>query len=100
MPGFADQQVAISSFLAAVRQVRATGQGTPERSYYPAVSALLNGLFGTLRPLRRAITDPQLHIPSCFKNARPSAQFPLAPDSCELRDIGQVLSRVAGEATP
>ena len=59
MPGFADQQVAISSFLAAVRQVRATGQGTPERSYYPAVSALLNGLFGTLRPLRRAITDPQ-----------------------------------------
>ena len=59
MARLADQQAAINSFLAAVRQERLTGQATPERSYYPAISALLNGLFGTLKPLRRAMTDPQ-----------------------------------------
>ena len=59
MPGMADQRAAIDSFLTMVRQVHATGQATPERSYYPSISSLLNGLLNSLRPRRRAITDPQ-----------------------------------------
>jgi SAM-dependent methyltransferase len=59
VPGMADQQAAINTFLATVRTEHLTGHATPERSYYPAISSLLNGLLSSLSPARRAITDPR-----------------------------------------
>lgn len=37
-------------YLDALSQARATGSGTPETSYYPALSTLLNAVGATLRP--------------------------------------------------
>lgn len=52
-----DPDSILKAFLADVRSLRASGQATPERSYYPAIRTLLDGLLAGLRPLRRAITD-------------------------------------------
>ena len=41
---------AVGEYLAELRRVRATGAATEERSYYPALSNLLNAVGGTLRP--------------------------------------------------
>lgn len=43
----------VSSFLATVRQVRSTGLGTAEQSFYPAVSGLLDAL-GQVGAVKRA----------------------------------------------
>ena len=37
-------------YLATIRDVRATGAGTDELSYYPALQQLLNHLGGKLKP--------------------------------------------------
>lgn len=52
-----DPQSVLTVFRADVRSLRASGQATPERSYYPAIRTLLDGLLAGLRPLRHAITD-------------------------------------------
>ena len=41
---------AAEDYLAELRRVRATGAATEERSYYPALSKLLDAVGGTLRP--------------------------------------------------
>ena len=42
--------VAVEEYLSELRRIRATGAGTEERSYYPALRDLLNSVGGTLRP--------------------------------------------------
>ena len=41
---------AVEEYLVELRRVRATGAGTEERSYYPALRDLLNSVGETLRP--------------------------------------------------
>ena len=41
---------AVEDYLAELRRVRDTGAATEERSYYPALSKLLDAVGGTLRP--------------------------------------------------
>ncbi len=41
---------AVEEYLAALRQVRASGGSTPERSYYPALSNLFNAVGASLKP--------------------------------------------------
>ena len=41
---------AVGEYLAELRRVRGTGAATEERSYYPALSNLLNAVGGALRP--------------------------------------------------
>ena len=41
---------AVGEYLAELRRIRATGAATEERSYYPALSKLLDAVGGTLRP--------------------------------------------------
>ena len=41
---------AVEAYFADVRRVRGTGGGTDERSYYPALTNLLNGIGRTLKP--------------------------------------------------
>lgn len=44
-------------FLSDVATVRATGSGTKETSYYPALSNLLDAVGNTLKPKVRCITQ-------------------------------------------
>lgn len=48
----------VRAFLADVRRVRSSGHGTDERSFYPAVSALLTELGLRGQPPRRAVSEP------------------------------------------
>ncbi len=48
----------VQTFLGAVRQVRASGLGTAEQSYYPAVNMLLSQLGAQGRPARQALAHP------------------------------------------
>ena len=41
---------AVETYLTDLRRIRASGGATGERSYYPALSALLNTVGGTLKP--------------------------------------------------
>ena len=41
---------AVEEYLSELRRIRATGGGTGELSYYPALNNLLNAVGGTLRP--------------------------------------------------
>ena len=41
---------AVEIYLTDLRRIRASGGATGERSYYPALSALLNTVGGTLKP--------------------------------------------------
>ena len=41
---------AVEGYLAGLRQVRASGGSTPERSYYPALSNLFNAVGASLKP--------------------------------------------------
>ena len=41
---------AVEDYLTDLRRIRASGGATGERSYYPALSALLNTVGGTLKP--------------------------------------------------
>ena len=41
---------AVEGYFADLRRVRGTGGGTDERSYYPALTNLLNGIGRTLKP--------------------------------------------------
>ena len=41
---------AVEAYLADLRRIRASGGATGERSYYPALSNLLNAVGGSLRP--------------------------------------------------
>ena len=41
---------AVREYLAELRRVRGTGAATEERSYYPALSKLLDAVGGALRP--------------------------------------------------
>ena len=41
---------AVEEYLAGLRQVRASGGSTPERSYYPALSNLFNAVGASLKP--------------------------------------------------
>ena len=41
---------AVKEYLTELRRIRATGAGTEERSYYPALCDLLNSVGDTLRP--------------------------------------------------
>ncbi len=41
---------AVEDYLGDVRRIRASGGATGERSYYPALSNLLNAVGGALRP--------------------------------------------------
>ena len=41
---------AVEDYLTELRRIRATGGGTGELSYYPALSNLLNVVGGALRP--------------------------------------------------
>ena len=41
---------AVEGYFAELRRIRATGAGTEERSYYPALRDLLDAVGGTLRP--------------------------------------------------
>ena len=43
-------KAAVEEYLADLRRIRATGAGTEERSYYPALTNLLNAVGGALRP--------------------------------------------------
>lgn len=49
---------AIEEYLRTVRDVRASGGGTAERSFYPALQALLDSLGELLSPKASALTDP------------------------------------------
>jgi hypothetical protein len=52
----ADQVLA--DYLIAVRTVRASGAGTDERSFYPALNQFLSGLGGLISPKLGALSDP------------------------------------------
>ena len=41
---------AVEAYLTDLRLIRASGGGTDELSYYPALTNLLNAVGGTLRP--------------------------------------------------
>ena len=41
---------AVEAYLGDLRRIRASGGATGERSYYPALSNLLNAVGGALRP--------------------------------------------------
>ena len=43
-------KASVEEYLAELRRIRATGAGTEERSYYPALRDLLNSVGETLRP--------------------------------------------------
>ncbi len=43
-------KAAIEEYLTELRRIRATGAGTEERSYYPALRDLLNSVGDTMRP--------------------------------------------------
>ena len=43
-------KAAVEEYLTELRRIRATGAGTEERSYYPALRDLLNSVGDTLRP--------------------------------------------------
>ena len=43
-------KAAVEEYLTELRRIRATGAGTEERSYYPALRNLLNSVGDTLRP--------------------------------------------------
>ena len=43
-------KASVEGYLAELRRIRATGAGTEERSYYPALRDLLNSVGDTLRP--------------------------------------------------
>lgn len=49
---------AVQSFLGEVRQVRASGLGTQEQSFYPAVNTLLTELGAKGRPARQVLAHP------------------------------------------
>lgn len=48
----------VEQYLAALRSVRASEGASPERSYYPALKGLFDGLGAQLDPRMIAITDP------------------------------------------
>ncbi len=48
----------VHGFLRAVRQVRASGHGTAEQSFYPAVNRLLSHLGSQSRPVRHVLSHP------------------------------------------
>ena len=51
MPGINTKlTTAVETYLIDLRRIRASGGATGERSYYPALSALLNAVGGTLKP--------------------------------------------------
>ena len=51
MPGTtAELTTTVETYLTALRQIRASGGATGERSYYPALSNLLNAVGTTLKP--------------------------------------------------
>ena len=51
MPGTTTKlTTAVEDYLADLRRIRASGGATGERSYYPALSALLNAVGTTLKP--------------------------------------------------
>ena len=41
---------AVEAYFADLRQIRASGGATAERSYYPPLTNLLNAVGGTLKP--------------------------------------------------
>ena len=41
---------AVEAYFTTLRDIRATGAATHERSYYPPLTNLLNAVGGTLRP--------------------------------------------------
>ena len=49
-PANAKLTTAVEDYLTDLRRIRASGGATGERSYYPALSALLNTVGGTLKP--------------------------------------------------
>lgn len=53
-----DTTKAVLNYLAEVRRIRGTGQGTDEQSCYPAIFALLDELVGGTSPARRAMAHP------------------------------------------
>lgn len=48
----------IETYVSEVRQVRASGAATDERSFYPPLQALLSGVGASGSPAFQAITDP------------------------------------------
>ncbi len=43
-------KAAVEDYFSELRRIRATGGGTGELSYYPALNNLLNAIGGSLRP--------------------------------------------------
>lgn len=50
---------AIEVYLNDVRRVRASKAHTSERSFYPALTALVNAIGGRLSPAMTAVSDPR-----------------------------------------
>ena len=48
---------AVETYLTALRQIRTSGGATGERSYYPALSALLDAVGATLKPKVFCVTE-------------------------------------------
>lgn len=52
---------ALSKYLDEVRQVRKSGHGSDERSFYPAIGKLLGAIGASLNPKLGAVSDPSGH---------------------------------------
>jgi hypothetical protein len=48
----------LEDYLRALRDIRRSGSGVPETSYYPVLAALLDIVGGTLKPKVRCIVNP------------------------------------------
>ena len=48
---------AVETYFAALRQIRASGGATDERSLYPPLSTLLNAVGDTLKPKVHCVSD-------------------------------------------
>lgn len=69
---------AAESYFADLRQVRASGTGTGERSYYPALANLLVAVGGTLKP----------RVFCVHERADPGAAIPTTPSTRRSRCRG------------
>lgn len=86
---------ALETYLRDVHEIRSTGAGAKETSYYPALANLLNAVGQTLKPRVRWVMTLKNQGPGCRTAASSpptgfAMQRSLATQACRLQGIGRV----------
>ncbi len=96
---------AVESYFAALREIRATGGATDERSLYPPLSALLNAVGDTLKPKVHCVSDmadqgaghPDFGLYVKRKSSGSSSKAGMKPSDGDLPERGVVEVKSLGD---